>query len=848
MPTHWTRILAGFCAVRAASSSPSASSSSFSSVAPLACAVTVTNLKVERRADEGVAIPTPLPRFSWVLEAQDETATNITQTGYQLQAYGSAQLETSSLLWDSGPVQGAQTLEIEFGGKPLVSEQRVWWRVRAMTAGGSSGITTTTTTSLDSATAGGAKSISSSASSTSAAAAVDASTDCTATSDWSAVASFRVGRLAQTDWTGEWIAQPGAEVPNPTNSCAFYDDRPNSLFRRTFPAVGGAGGSAVVDAALHITGLGYYVAFLNGQRIGESVLDPGFTTYGERVLYSTYDVTALLQTGNNNNSAEENVLAVSLGNGWWNPLPLLFWGHLNLRNALTVGTRTMLKLDLVVTFANGTRTTVVSSQPGTAGGWKTGGGPLLRNDIYLGNKYDARRAAALDGWTGGSGAAPFNDSAWQPAEAVDTTVTTALGPLAAQDVQPVEATEVLAGKLIHTGSSASDQWTVWDLGRNFAGAARVVFAGPVRAGQVVSVTYGEILSPDGNSVNALTSTAGQIKGGSGGPCAPEYGYQRDYVILTDLPSASDELVFDTEFTWHAFQYVQIDTAPGDPAVTVTRVEGRPLRSAVPPASTFHADAASAPHLDAIWTMALNTHAANMMSIQSDCPHRERFGYTGDLLASAETALLGFDMSSFYAKRARDVVEAQRNDGGITETAPYVGISDAGMGGESGPIGWDSVVLPLQLYLFDYYGDRRVMEDSYTASARWMEFLLAAPAGAVEGGLSDWMSTEPSPPALTGRAFLWLNLWSWARINAALGHADVAANFTHQAAKAAQSLNTEFLDPATGVYAKAGQFNATQCAQSMPLFYGITSEADAPKATQVRALAGVQVMELAVNPG
>lgn len=134
------------------------------------------------------------------------------------------------------------------------------------------------------------------------------------------------------------------------------------------------------------------------------------------------------------------------------------------------------------------------------------------------------------------------------------------------------------------------------------------------------------------------------------------------------------------------------------------------------------------------------------------------------------------MANFYAKRAYDVVDAQRDGGGVTETAPFVGISDAGLGGESGPIGWDSVLLPLQLYLFDYYGDARVMNASYAASAQWMEFLLQAPESSVEGGLSDWMGTEHSPNALTGRAFLWLNLWSWARVNALLGHADVAAEF------------------------------------------------------------------------
>lgn len=134
----------------------------------------------------------------------------------------------------------------------------------------------------------------------------------------------------------------------------------------------------------------YFEAFINGHRVGNSSfpsLDPGFTSFEKRVLYTTYDVTNLLLSGKKQGGGTaRNVLAVSLGSGWWNPLPLLFWGHLNLRDALTVGTQTMVKLDLVLEYSNGTKHTVVSSLPGASGGWKTGNGPLLQNDIYLGLK------------------------------------------------------------------------------------------------------------------------------------------------------------------------------------------------------------------------------------------------------------------------------------------------------------------------------------------------------------------------------------------------------------------------------------------------------------------------------
>lgn len=211
------------------------------------------------------------------------------------------------------------------------------------------------------------------------------------------------------------------------------------------------------------------------------------------------------------------------------------------------------------------------------------------------------------------------------------------------------------------------------------------------------MTYGEILQPNGSAVNPLTSTAGQIKGGTGGPCAPEYAFQRDFVTFgASEPDGS--ATYEPQFTWHAFRFMQIDSDTNAELPPVLSASGFALRSDVAPASFLHIDEQSAPLLNDIWNMCMQTHSANMMSIQSDCPHRERFGYTGDLLATAETALVGFDVSSFYAKRVYDMLDAQRSPGGITETAPFVGISDAGLGSDSGPIGWDSAFLPLQLFV------------------------------------------------------------------------------------------------------------------------------------------------------
>jgi len=137
----------------------------------------------------------------------------------------------------------------------------------------------------------------------------------------------------------------------------------------------------------------FFEAFFNGEKVGSSVLAPGFTSFNKRVLFSTFDLTPHFLSA----ESTEHVLAVALGNGWWNPLPLLFWGHLNLRDHLTVGTRPIVKLDLEVTFNDGTRQTFASTTAGEGSNWLTAGGPLFRNDIYLGVKYDVGRELELTG-------------------------------------------------------------------------------------------------------------------------------------------------------------------------------------------------------------------------------------------------------------------------------------------------------------------------------------------------------------------------------------------------------------------------------------------------------------------
>eukprot|EP00940_MAST-03C_sp_MAST-3C-sp2_P003140 g3140.t1 len=540
---------------------------------------------------------------------------------------------------------------------------------------------------------------------------------------------------------------------------------------------------------MFISGLGYYGVFLNKKRVGNSFLDPGHTTYGKRVLYSTYDVTQHIIS---RTTQQAHVIDIYLGNGWWNPLPLQFWGHLNLREHMTVGCP-MVIMDLLLTRADGSSVVAASTQSDAS--WFATDGPMLRNDIYIGTKFDGR-------WK-------RNDRTWFTA--ISAPNASLVGKLYKQTVPPIRRVETLPGKKIDDG--------LWDCGRNFAGVARVTVAGPVSEGTHVVFRYGEILWPNG-TINVLTSVAGQIKGpGVGGACAPALAEQRDELILPHL-RANETYSFAPNFTWHGFRYVHVSGLSN--GASVVSVEGLVMRSDVAETASF----VSTSHLlTDIWKMCRDTHASNMMSIQSDCPHRERFGYTGDLLATAETALYLYDVSQFYEKRVLDVFDAQREDGGLTETAPFVGISDAGLGGESGPIGWDSVGPILQLYMYRFYGNENLLRYNYNATARWIAFLRSAPTSRIEAGLGDWMPTETSYPPLTGEAFYWWNLDAWAEINRVLHHDDEAARAASLADDAKARFNVLFLNKSTGIYGPPGQSVATQCSQAMPLYLDLVTDQD-----------------------
>lgn len=495
----------------------------------------------------------------------------------------------------------------------------------------------------------------------------------------------------------QWI---GNNKPLPENDSLFYLDDPAPLFRKEFPLNG-----KLKSAQLLITAAGYYRASINGNRVGKNMLDPAWTDFSKRVYYSEYDITEML-------GSENNCLGVTLGNGFYNLLPLRMWGRRNLREVMNTG-RPMFIAKIVLEYQNGKKEEIVSD-----GSWKFSYGPLMKNNVYLGEVFDARRE--INGWNQPG----FDDSSWNNAVYSEGPG----GKLQKAFFSPVQVTEQIKPVAVY---SLEEGVYIADMGVNFTGTYRIKLSG--ETGDSVVFRFGERIYPNG-TLNPMTTVAGQIKKeGMGGPGAPDTAWQTDTYIFGN----NTEFWYQPEFTFHTYRYMEIsglNTKPG-----MEDIEGLALNSNVAGKNSF---SCSSGLLNSIQEATHRTFLSNLVSVQSDCPAREKFGYGGDLNATNEAFIYNFDMQSFYRKTIYDWVDAM-NDSIFVDTAPFVGIQYCGLS-------WESAFLTTQYYLYLYYNDVELVREMYDFNKRWMEKAARLhPDGWVDFGLGDHESLIPVPVELTG---------------------------------------------------------------------------------------------------
>jgi alpha-L-rhamnosidase len=681
---------------------------------------------------EPIGIDVGRPRLTWELASEERgqlasACQVLCATSPQLLEPGRADL------WDSGILRPGREVQVVYDGAPLASRDVVWWTVRVLDAHGRP-------------------------------------------SPWSEPARFELGLLDPVDWVARWV---GNGRPASQRDEDFYREDPAPLLRREFELPG-----PVRNARLYVTGLGWYEAWINGERVGDRALDPLWTSYAERVLYSTYDVTELVREG-------PNAIGAMLGKGWYDPLPLRMWGRLNLREHLAIG-RPRLLAQLEVELEDGSRLTVASDES-----WVWADGPVRRDNVYLGEVYDAR--AERPGWSEPG----YDASGWEPARLDPTPV----GALHAQAAPPIRVLGTLPA--VRRSEPTPGTW-ILDLGENFAGWVRLTVEGT--AGTQVRLRYGELLHADG-TLNPLTSVCGQIKGpGVGGPGAPDLAVQADtYVLRGGGPET-----WTPRFTFHAFRYVEVTGWPGEPPLDA--VVGLRLGCDLEPVGTFSSSSERLARIDA---MVRRTFRANVLGVQSDCPHRERFGYGGDIVATADAFLGAFDMAGFYSKVVRDFADDADGNGVFPMTAPYVGIAYAGLEEGGSPIGW-SIAHPVLVHAaVRYLGDRALADEQYEALRRYVEYVRAQAGerGVLERGLSDHESLEQRPVRVTSTAFYARATRILADLADLLGRQDDGREYAALAARIGRDFADELIQGTTGVVD-----NGTQGAQAIALAEGLVPAA------------------------
>ncbi|SEW54030.1 alpha-L-rhamnosidase [Chitinophaga arvensicola] len=566
---------------------------------------------------------------------------------------------------------------------------------------------------------------------------------------------FETGMLQQSNWKGSWISD-GDNVQL----------KPAGNFRKVFTAT-----KQIKSARAYIAAAGLYELYLNGQKAGNHRLDPMYTRFDRRTLYVTYDVTSLLQSG-------KNAIGVMLGNGWYNHQSTAVW---NFHEAPWRG-RPAFCLDLRITYTDGSVETITSGKD-----WKTALGPIVFNSIYTAEHYDARKEQP--GWN----TTAFDDSKWK--DVINRSAPS--NHIVSQQLYPIEnVEEIPAASVAHLNDST---W-VYDLGRNIAGVSRIRVSGA--AGTVIKLKHGEQLDKKG--FVDLSNIVVHYR-----PTDDTDPFQTDIFIL----SGKGEETFMPRFNYKGFQYVEV-TSSAPVTLNKDNLTGFFMHSNVPPTGHIHG---SDTMINKLWWATNNAYLSNLFGYPTDCPQREKNGWTGDAQIAIETGLYNFDGITIYEKWLADHRDEQQPNGVLPSIIPT-----GGWGYEwgNGP-DWTSTIaiIPWNIYLF--YGDTTLLSDSYDNMRRYVDRITAiSPNGLTTWGLGDWVPVKSkSPVEFTSSAYYYADALILAKAAKLFGKTADYTKYSALAEKIKTAFNKKYLNTDTGIYGEG-----VQTEQSVALYWGLVPEA------------------------
>lgn len=697
--------------------------------------IKVNRLTVDYR-NNPIGIDVMKPNLSWKLESSNQ---NVMQTAYQILVSGSeVNLEKNiGEVWDSKKVNSGQSIQVQYKGTKLLSTKTYYWKVRFWDNFGNQ-------------------------------------------SNWSKSAFWQMGLLNADDWKGaKWIGYEKLADSNvnilPTDGKKDKYNANNVLpiFRKGFSVT-----KTVKKASVFISGLGHFEMSLNGTKVSDDFLAPGWTKYDKEALYVTYDITKQIKKG-------ENAIGVMLGNGFYY-IPPVKDRYRKLKVAY--GYPKMI-CRLQIEYTDGTFENIISNQS-----WKTDKSPIVFSSIYGGEDYNAN--LEQKDWN----VVDFNDSKWKSALIVD-------GPkLSAQKEEPVKVFENFSAQKI--SQVANGEW-VYDLGQNSSAIIELKVRG--KKGDTIRITPAELIKEDG----AVTQK------NIGGPS-----------YFTYILKGNGLETWRPKFFYTGFRYLQVkggvtvgkENTSGK--AVIENLKALHVRNAAEKVGEF---TTSNVLLNKTFNLIDWSIKSNMVSVFTDCPHREKLGWLEQLHLMGNSVGYNYDAAPLFNKALQDMKNSQLPSGLIPEIAPeYVKFEWGGDMFRDSPE-WGSSGILLPWYLYQWYGDKKAMTDYYPMMQRYINYLATkADNHILSQGLGDWYDLGPKPPGVsqltpmgvTGTAIYYYDLKILEKIATLLGKKADALVYEKLAGEVKKSFNNKFFDAKNKQYA-----SGSQAANSMAVYMGLVENAD-----------------------
>ena len=652
--------------------------------------ITVKNLTAEHKKDP-IGIDILTPRLSWKIYG---TGNDIMQTFYSIRISTDQKFSSGKMVWQSGKTKSEESILVPYNGPALKSGTRYFWQVMVWDNKGRE-------------------------------------------SKWSETALFEMGLLDASEWKAKWI-----EMKGDTNRYS-----PSPHFRKDFTV-----GKNIQKAVAYVTSHGFYELHINGKKVGEQVLTPGWTSYGKRLQYQVYDVTSQVIKGN-------NTIGAFLGDGWYRGT--LAWGN----NWAVYGKRLGLFVQLKLTYTDGSEELVVSDES-----WKCNNdGALRMSDIYDGEIFDANKK--LTGWD----IPGYIDSKWEKVIIGNHP----FNLIASEGSQVKKIQEIKPIKIFRTPKGS----LVADMGQNMVGWVRLKVSGP--KGTVIKVRHAEVLDKFGEFYTANLRSA-----------------KAQFIYTL---AGNGEEIYEPRFTFMGFRFVEVTGFPG--TLTPDNLTGIVVHSDMEQTGTYECSNLLINQLqhNIVWGQ-----NGNFVDVPTDCPQRnERLGWTGDAQAFSRTAAFNYNVSPFFTKWLKDVAADQKPGGEVPDVIPDI-LNPQNAKTASPSAGWGdvSIIVPWTMYIV--YGDKRLLETQYPSMKRWIEYIRNKSGDSYlwKGGskYGDWLFYHPqvnnhtaadgyTEPDFIATAYFAYSTSLLAKAAKELGKTDDEKNYTALYNKIRDAFIHEFVTPA-----------------------------------------------------